>query len=157
MRLKPRGHEGAPSWPLKDMLQEAGDECLAIDQRRALAAVIVSANSQAHSRGINADEAFVGDGHAVGVARQVVQHHLGAGQRRLCIHHPVVPREFLHPRLAQPVCVRRIQRQLTGLAGAPQCIEELASEHARERMHREQEGRDILGFTKVFPFTRSIR
>ena len=78
----------------QDMLHEAGDERLAIDQRRALAAAIVSANSQAHALGVDADDTFVGDGHAVRVARQIVQHHLGSGQRRLRIHHPVVTLEL---------------------------------------------------------------
>ena len=50
----------------------------------ALAAVIVSANPQAHSLTPSLStptNPFVGDGNAVRVARQAIEHHLGSGQR----------------------------------------------------------------------------
>ena len=84
----------------QNMLQEASDEVLAVDQDGALAAVVVGANAQAHTLAIDADDALVGDGHAVRVARQVVQHHLGPGQRRLGVDHPVMTLELDQPSMS---------------------------------------------------------
>ena len=94
---------------------------------------------------IDADDALVGDGHAVRVARQIVQHHLGSGQRCLGVDHPVVTLELLQAGSdAQHRC--RPDRVAEGRpAGAPQGVEELAAEHLGQRMHREQEGRAALG------------
>ena len=67
----------------QDVLQERGDEGGSVDQHGAFAAVVVGANAQSHAGGgIDFEDALVGDRDPVGVAREVVEHHLGAGQRR---------------------------------------------------------------------------
>ena len=87
------------------MLQEAADELCAVDGDDALAAFVVAAHAQVHV-------ALV-DGHAMGVAAQVVQHHLGAGGRSLGVDDPVVAQQ-------------RVQSSLLGfsgvLAGSTGCV-----------------------------------
>ena len=93
MRLKPGG---------STCCRKRCDEGRPVDEDRSLAAMMVGAHAQPHPLGIDADDALVGDGHAVRVARQVVQHQLGAGQRRLGIDHPVVTHELLRAGLGAP-------------------------------------------------------
>ena len=81
MRLKPGGNT---------CCRKRATKLAPVDEDRSLAAAMVGAHAQAHPLGIEADDALVGDGHAVRVARQVVQHRFGAGQRRLGIDHPIV-------------------------------------------------------------------
>jgi hypothetical protein len=46
--------------------------------------------AEAHTAVLGTYQAVVGDRHLVGVAAEVVEHLLGAGERALGIHHPVV-------------------------------------------------------------------
>ena len=66
----------------QDVLQEAADELCAVNGDDELAALVVAAHAQVHVVLVDAHDALVGDGHAVGVAAQVVQHHLA----HLCHH-----------------------------------------------------------------------
>jgi hypothetical protein len=86
------------------MLQEAGDEALAVDADRALAARVVGAHPQEHLAALDAHQALVADGRAVRVARQIVQHRRRPGQRRLRVDQPVVAAQGLQPLASMAAC-----------------------------------------------------
>ena len=54
-----------------------------------VAAIVLVA--EGHARLVERDQSAVGDGDAVGVARQVGQHGLGSGEGRLGVDEPVLP------------------------------------------------------------------
>ena len=114
----------------------AGVACLA-----CLACLVIDAHAQPHPSYIHAEDVLVGHRHAVGGARQVVQHHLGPGQRRLGVDHPVVAVERFEPDASRRWRVAGITRQFTAVVRRAQRLDELAPEHLGQRVNGEQEGR----------------
>ena len=74
----------------QDVEQEATDELDRVEGHDA-AAVVMSGVSpaEAHLSVFEAEEPSVGDGDAVGVAGQILQHIFGAAERRLGVDHPL--------------------------------------------------------------------
>ena len=75
----------------KNMQQEATQEFV-MGQSGELLFVVVSgiAPAKSHLAIGNGDEAMVGDGHAMGVAAEILQHILGAAEGTFQVHHPVL-------------------------------------------------------------------
>ena len=73
------------------MQEEAADELVGVETHHlGLVAIGVVVPSEAHMLAVEVDEAVVADGGLVGVAAQVRQNLLGAGERGLGVDHPVV-------------------------------------------------------------------
>ena len=74
----------------QDVEQEAADELDRIEGHDA-AAVVVSGvpPAEAHLSVVEAEQSSVGDGDAVGVAGQVLQHMFGSAEGRLGVDHPL--------------------------------------------------------------------
>ena len=75
----------------QDVKQEAADELDRIEGHDA-AAVVMSGVSpaEAHLSVVETEQPSVGDGDAVGVAGQVLQHVFGSAERRLGVDHPLL-------------------------------------------------------------------
>src|SRR5271157_343806 len=79
----------------QDMEQEAADELVRCERHDTLplgtiAAIVLVAEGDAGL--VERDQAPVGDGDPVGVVREIGEHSLGAGERRLGIdHEPLLP------------------------------------------------------------------
>ena len=86
---------------------------------------------------------MVGDGDAMGVASQIVQHMLGAAERRLGIDNPVlaVKRAQEDGEALLVVKWRALTEEAQLIAGkeAPQAGNELAAEDTAEHLDRRQE------------------
>ena len=82
-----------------DVEQEAADELLG-RQRHDVHAVTVAVvfPAKAHDTGLEIGEAVVGEGDAVGVAPEVLEHLLGTGEGGLGVDHPVLLAEGSEPR-----------------------------------------------------------
>src|SRR5260221_6563658 len=107
------------------MLQEAADELNAGDAHCLVLARVLGRIAVTYAQGyvlaVDGDDALVADGRAVGVARQIVEHSAGPGQRCLGIHHPGLGPQALHALAAlawigpiapeQPVYLIRLQRR----------------------------------------------
>ena len=82
----------------EDVQEEAAEELIGFEGHDLDGvAVGVVLPAQAHDALVEADETVVGKRHAVGVAPEVGQHLLGAGEGRFRIHHPVA-----RPQRAEP-------------------------------------------------------
>ena len=97
------------------------------------------AHAKAHDVALHAENALIGDGNPVRVAPEVFQHLRRPAQRFFGINHPVVAAQAsleIAPcgRILHHV-VPQSARRACGLQG----IDELASKHAGQGMHREQE------------------
>ncbi len=82
------------------MQQEAAHELAGLERHRLVArgtldAVVLPAEGDAAL--VERDEAAVGDGHAVRVARQIGQHGLGPGKRPLGVDDPLALAQGLEP------------------------------------------------------------
>ena len=76
----------------QDLQQEAAQELMSGDGHDlVLAAVSVIPPAEGDAIIFEGHEAMVGDGHAMGVARQVVENLLGAAKGRLGVDHPLLP------------------------------------------------------------------
>ena len=91
---------------------------------------------------VDGDQAAVGDGDAVGVARQIGQHSLGPGERSLGVDVPLGVVERLEPRFERtPVGelgVRAEELQVAGLVRGLQHRQHLAAEELRQHRHGQQ-------------------
>ena len=121
------------------VLQEAADELLGGQPNGALAAVVVVTHAQPHRAVIAAEDAFVGDRHPVGVARQIVEHLGRATGRRLGVDHPVVGQQLAPPRLPRAGLGVRIVGDLAVLATLVEGGEDLGAEQFRSGLHWKQE------------------
>ena len=87
---------------------------------------------------------MVGDGDAMGVARQIMQHMLGAAEGRLGIDDPVLPIKRVQEEGELLLLMERHalteEAQLIAGKEAPQSGDELAAEDATEHLDRKQEG-----------------
>ena len=109
------------------MQQKAAHEFRSRQLDDAFAAVGIGAHPQADVRVVDAHDALVGEGGAVGVARQIVEHLCRSTQRRLRVHHP---RVFIQLPAALPplrVGSRRVARQCLLLMRLLQGGHELAA------------------------------
>ena len=84
---------GARLHPAFERLDEAADELLRRERHhalplRTLAAVVFVAEGDAGL--VVGDQTLIGDGDPVGVAREIGEHGLGAGERRLGVDHPSI-------------------------------------------------------------------
>ena len=80
--------------------QEAAHELLDRERHRLVAAAALGAvilELKGDPLRIDADQAAVGDGHPVGVAREVGQHRLRTGEGALGIDHPLALAQRLQP------------------------------------------------------------
>src|SRR6202051_358020 len=82
MRWKPRGR----TWSRKRRMNSCGCERHHALPLRTIAAVVLVAEGDAGL--VVCNQTPVGDGDPVGVAREIGEHSLGAGERRLGIDHP---------------------------------------------------------------------
>ena len=91
-----------------------------------------------------ADKAVIGDGHAMRVARQIMQYMLGAAEGRLGIDYPVVAKECAQERVKGfALCQwpqRAGQTEIPFLKRLLQPGDEFAAEHSTEDFHGQQEG-----------------
>src|SRR5215213_1191489 len=76
--------------------QETADELVGIERHYLLpAARSIILPSECDAIAVDADEAGIGDGNAMGIAPEIGQHLFGSGKWRLGIDHPVdTPRFF---------------------------------------------------------------
>jgi len=80
-------------------------------------------------------EAVVGDGDAVGVATEVAEDLVGAGERRLAVDHPLLARRLAQPRVA----IATWAAEAAGIEGPFEELEELAAEDLGEDTDEEEE------------------
>ena len=132
----------------QDMEQEATDELVRRERHDALplgtiAAVVLVAEGDASL--VERQQAAVGDGDPVGIAREIGEHGLGAGERRLGIDY-----EALLPdrgEMAQEEAavgetgLRAEERKSSRLMEFEQPGEEQAAEERAQHPHRQEEGR----------------
>ena len=79
----------------KQMEQEAAQEL--VGQRGELVLVGGIAPAEGHLAIGKGDQPMVGDGHAMGVAAQIVKHVLGATEGAFQVHHPIFPKQRAQP------------------------------------------------------------
>src|SRR6266404_886073 len=75
----------------KHVQQEAAQEFIERKSQQLLFVVVsgVAPTKSDHLLG-KRDQAMIGDGHAMGVAAQILEHILGATERWFRVHHPVL-------------------------------------------------------------------
>jgi hypothetical protein len=91
------------------------------------------------------DKAMVGDGHAMGVTAQILEHMLGASEGWFAINHPVLSKQGSKPgskdlRLGQERQIAR-EVELIVLESVLEAGYELAAEYTSKHMNREKEAR----------------
>jgi len=125
----------------EDMEQEAANE-LGGRQGHDLHAVAVGIvlPAEAHDPVLEVEEALVGEGDAVGIAPEVLEDLLRAGEGRLGIDDPVVLAERGQPRREHAGGRERVgEEELAGGGGAGEGFEVFAAEDQREGADREEE------------------
>ena len=74
---------------------------------------------------------MVGDGHAMGVAAEILQHIFGATKGTFQVHHPVLSKQWPEPSREDLGFAKQLQlfgeAQLTILEGLPEACDELRS------------------------------
>ena len=82
----------------KNMQQETTQEFI-VRQSGELLFVVVSgiAPAKSHLAIGKGDQAMVGDGHAMGVAAEILQHVFGAAKRTFQVNHPVFSKQWPEP------------------------------------------------------------
>ena len=147
----------------EDVQQEASQE-LVERQCHEFLLVLVGGVTPAEGdpAGSNGDQAMVGDGHAVGVAAEVVQHMLRATEGTFQIHDPVLPVERPDPGgeglgLGEQ-CQISCKAQLTIAESLLKSGNELTTEHSTQDQFGEEEvfaGRDPEGVIGAEPTGRN--
>src|ERR1700678_4525329 len=128
----------------QDMEQEAADELDSFEARDAAAVAMPGVPpAEAHLSVFEAEQPCVGDGDAMRVAGQILQHMFRSSEGRLGVDHPLCSAQGAKQSVK---CAWRCQfGQLAGEAefAAPVALleegEQLAAEHAAEHTHREEE------------------
>ena len=109
----------------------------------ALGAVILAFECDAGA--VAGKEAAVGDGDAVGVARQIGQHGLGAAEGAFAVNHPFDPARwrqiFSEGDTVREFGVRAKELQAPGGMGGDELFQKQPSEQPREHAHRQEEAR----------------
>jgi hypothetical protein len=89
----------------QDMEQKATGELHRIELHDAAAVVISGvAPAEVHLTVLEAEESSVGDGHAVRVAGQILQHMFGSSERRLGVDHPFCSAQGTEQRVESAWC-----------------------------------------------------
>jgi hypothetical protein len=105
-------------------------------------AVGVVLPAKAHDRVVEVEEPVVGDGHAVGIAAQIVEHLRGTGEGTFGVHDPSLLAELLEPRREGRGFGERREgaRETEGplREGTPEGIEILAAKDHGEGADREE-------------------
>jgi len=130
------------------MQQEAAHELLDRERHGLVAAAALGTvvlELERHPLRIDADQAAVGDGHAMGIARQIGQHRLWTGEGTLGVDHPLALAQRLQP-LGEGLRIGELGvfAEAAELAGAMRGAEVLAeqpSEQPREHPHGQEEAR----------------
>ena len=102
--------------------------------------------SESDASAATGDQPAVGDGNAVGVARQIGQHRLWPAERTLGIDDPfgsAQPRQVSRERLriGESSMIAEEAQPAAGLVGGEQPLQEQPSEQARQHAHRQKAGR----------------
>ena len=128
--------------------QEAADELVGAERHHLLtvwrgAAIILVAERDAALA--EPEETAVRDGDPVGVARQIGEHGLGTGERRLGIDHPALLAHWRQVAQQRAPVSKRCQLaeegELTGIVQRQQPGEEQAAEECTQHSHRKEESR----------------
>ena len=128
----------------EDVQQEAAQELIE-RQSHQLLFVVVSGitpteRDLAFSKG---DEAMVGDGHAMGVAAQIVEHMFVAAERSFGVHHPVLSEQRSQPRGEGLWLSERLQTsveiELASPEGAFESCNKLAAKNTPEHFDGKKE------------------
>jgi hypothetical protein len=102
-----------------------------------------SRQRKAHLAVVETEEPSVGDGDAVGVAGQILQHLLGAAEWWFGVHDPLLVAQEVEqrPKWARLGKIRQSSRKTKSTAGISllQKGQYLAAEHAAEHVHRQKE------------------
>ena len=134
MRWKPCGQH---------VHQEAADELVGIERHHLVAlgtfdAVVLPLEGDAVV--IDRDQAAVGDGDAVGVAREIAQHFLGTAEWPFAVDHPfaVAQRRQI---CGEGLCIGQRsmlaeELQLSGVMSGDELLQEQPAEQARQHAHR---------------------
>ena len=128
----------------QDVKQEAADELDRVEGHDCTTVVMSGVPpAKSHLSLVEAEESSVGDGDAVGVAGQVLQHVFRTAEGRLGVDHPLL---VAHDREQGVKCTwLRERSQRAGEAefvvsiALPEEGEQLAAEHAAEHTYRQKE------------------
>jgi len=118
----------------KNMQQEAAQEFI-VRQSGELLFVVVSgiAPAKSHLAIGKGDQAMVGDGHAMGVAAEIVQHIFGTAEGTFQVHHPVLSKQWPEPSREDLGFAEELQVfgevELTILEGLPEGGDELTTKN----------------------------
>ena len=128
--------------------QEAADELVDCERHHLVALVAfdpVVLPLEGDAVVVERDQAAVGDGDAVGVAREIAQHFLGSAEWALAVDHPFAVAQWRQVcgeglRIRQRSMIAE-ELQLSGLVSGDELLQEQAAEQSREHTHREEEAR----------------
>src|ERR1700731_3139871 len=134
--------------PLRqDMHEEAADELVGIERHHldvslgTFETVILPFEGDAFV--VECDQAAIGDGNAVGVAREVAQHFLGSPERSFAINHPfAVAQRCQIGREGSLICQRGVfaeELQLSRAMDGIKLLQDAPAEQAREPAHGEED------------------
>ena len=130
----------------QDVDQESADELIGGECHDLLALATIGAivlPSEGDAGAVAGDQPAVGDGDAVGIARQIGQHGLWPAERALGIDDPFgsaqrcqIRRERLQVGESGMIAE---ELQMAGFVGRDQLLQEQPAEQAREHAHRQEE------------------
>ena len=130
----------------QDMDEEAADELVGREPHDLLPRVATDAVILVLERDAGAvagKQAAVGDGDAVGIARQIGQHGLRAAEGAFAVDHPFDParwRQIFREGIAvREVGVRTKELQEPGGMGGDELFQKQPAEQPREHAHRQEE------------------
>ena len=110
-----------------------------------LAVVRVVLPAKGHMRVGDVEDAVVGDGHAVGIAGQVVQNVFRAAEGRFGIHHPLFPEQRAQERveclLVRQRKTRAVESQLLLAESPAKASHELTAKDAAQDLYGQEEPR----------------
>lgn len=96
-----------------------------------------------HLAVVDGEQSVVGDGHAVGVSREVAENLFGAAEGRLGVNHPLFATHLGQQTPESPRITQRLQRsvegQRSGLERGLEEGQELTTEQAAQDPHRQEE------------------
>ena len=132
----------------QDVQQEAAHELVGLERhglvpRAALGPIVLPAEGDAAL--VHGEQAAVGDGHPVGVTRQIGEHRGRPGEGALGIDDPFTLPQWCEPggerpRVAQPRVLAE-ELQPAGVMRGIEFFEEAAAEQSRQHPHRQEEAR----------------
>ena len=130
--------------PGQHVQQEASQELICGEGHDLLlAAVSVVLPAEGDVIPVEADEAMVGDGDAMGIAGEIVKHVLGSAEGRLGIDDPVLAEELVQEvakvLLFDKRSARAMELELVLVGELLETGDELASEETAEHAHRQEE------------------